>query len=63
MIELEVPGISCNHCVARVKQALQAVDPHAQVDVDLQRKTVRVSSREGRGALIAALDAAGYPVR
>ncbi|WP_241485531.1 heavy-metal-associated domain-containing protein, partial [Xanthomonas euvesicatoria] len=27
--------MTCGHCVRTVTQAIQAVDPHAQVDVDL----------------------------
>lgn len=61
MIEFSVPAMSCGHCVQAVTRALQAVDPTAQVLVDLESKRVRVDSARDAAELTRALDEAGYP--
>lgn len=52
--------MSCGACVGHISQALDGVD---QVSVDLDARRVNVGGRAGEQALIAALDAAGYPAR
>lgn len=61
MIELSVTGMTCGHCVSAVTRAVKAVDPQANVQVDLGSKRVRVDGGSSVGELIRALDAAGYP--
>ena len=61
MIELTVNDMTCGHCVNAVTQALKAVDPAAQVDIDLAAKRVRVETRQPRTAVAEALRLAGYP--
>jgi copper chaperone len=60
-VTLAVPGMSCGHCEASVKSELRKVAGVASVAVDLDSKDVVV---EGDlldiGALIAAVDEAGY---
>jgi copper ion binding protein len=62
MYELQVEGMSCNHCVNAVTKSVQAVDPAAKVDVDLAQQKVRVNSNAGIDQIAAAVDDAGYPV-
>lgn len=61
MIELKVSNMSCDHCVATVTRAVQALDPGAAVTVDLGAGRVRVGGTSSEPALIKALGAAGYP--
>lgn len=61
MLELNVTGMTCGHCVRTVTQAVKAVDPEAQVQVDLGSKRVRVEGRSSADELIRALGKAGYP--
>ena len=61
MIEFDVEGMSCNHCVDAVTRAVKALDPGAAVAVDLAGHKVRIESASPREALAAALDEAGYP--
>lgn len=63
MLEFDVVGMTCGHCVRAVTEAVEAVDPKAQVQVDLASKRVRVEGRSSADALIGALVAAGYPAR
>ena len=58
-----VPGVHCRHCEAAVKRELEAVEGVESVNVDLERKLVRVrGSRLDDTALRAAIDEAGYEV-
>lgn len=61
MIEFDVQAMSCGHCVSTVTQTIQQVDPQAKVEVDLERKKVKVESGEDRARLAHALAQAGYP--
>jgi len=60
MIELNVEGMTCNHCVKAVTRAVQSVDPGAEVDVDLEGGKVRVNGKGSADALSRAIDEAGY---
>lgn len=62
MYQLRVEGMSCGACVNGVKRAVQAVDEGAEVEVDLESKTVRVSSQASMGTVRTAIQEAGYPV-
>ena len=62
-MEFNVPAISCGHCVRAVTEAVQQVDPDAQVSVDLESKKVTVQTTREREAVAAALAEAGYPVQ
>lgn len=61
MLELNVTGMTCGHCVRAVTDAVKTLDREAEVQVDLASKRVRVEGRSSASELIAALDAAGYP--
>ncbi len=62
MIELQVEGMSCNHCVSKVTRAIRELDAHAKVDVDLKSRTVRIESVTGPAEISSALSDAGYVV-
>ncbi len=63
MIEFQVEGMSCQHCVAAVTKAVRALDADAHVQVELQNGLVRVESKETADRLAAAIDEAGYTVK
>ena len=60
MIELNVPDMSCNHCVETIRKAVAGVDEGAKCDIDLGRKSVRVDSAVPPSDFIEALEEAGY---
>ncbi|MFC0254032.1 heavy metal translocating P-type ATPase [Massilia consociata] len=62
MYELTVDGMSCGHCVGRVTKSVQGVDEAAKVNVDLPTKKVTIDSSADLDRIVAAIDAAGYPV-
>ena len=57
-----VEGMSCGHCVKAVTKAVQALDPLAQVQVDLPSQKVEVDSEQPREAIAAAIVDEGYRV-
>ena len=61
MIELRVEGMTCGHCVSAVTRAVKAVDPEADVQVDLGTGRVRVAGRGTADVLGKAITEAGYP--
>ena len=63
MIELKIEGMMCEHCVGRVKAALEAVDGVKNVEVSLKRKTATVSGSAEYAALVAAVENAGYKAK
>ena len=62
MIEFKVEGMSCQHCVAAVTQAIREQDESARVQVDLAAGRVSVESGRPAEILRAAIDEAGYTV-
>lgn len=62
-ITFSVPGMTCGHCEAAVKQEVGAVAGVTGVDVDLETKDVVVTGTAlDRDAIVAAIDEAGYDV-
>ncbi|MFG0415930.1 heavy-metal-associated domain-containing protein [Pseudomonas sp. zjy_8] len=62
MQQFKVSGMSCGHCVRTVTQAIKALDPAAQVDVDLAAGLVQVDSDVPAAQLEAAIRGEGYEV-
>ncbi len=62
MIELKVEGMTCQHCVRAVTQAIQGEDPAATVEVDLGAGTVRAETRLPRDRVAALMAEEGYRV-
>ena len=63
-LQLQVSGMTCASCVARVEKALRAVPGVAQASVNLatERATVRAAAPVAAGALAGAVHRAGYEV-
>ncbi len=61
-MQLNVQGMTCQHCVRSITKALQSRDPGARVEVDLDAGTVTVDGALARADAQAAIEAAGYTV-
>jgi copper chaperone len=57
-----VTGMSCQHCVRAVTQAVRALDPNATVRVDLDAQRVEIESSRPRTELAQAIRDEGYTV-
>jgi copper chaperone len=61
MVELNVHGMSCMHCVKAVTEALSEVPGVTAVrEVSLERGTASVEGSPDPQALVAAVTEAGY---
>jgi copper chaperone len=58
-----VPGMNCGGCLGSITRSLQTVDPQAQVQGDLETRSIKVASEKAEDLLLAALSSAGYPAR
>ena len=57
----EVHGMTCDHCVAAVRDEVSAIDGAEDVSVDLQSGRLSVSGRDvAESSVRAAVEAAGY---
>jgi copper chaperone len=61
-IALKVEGMSCGHCAKAVTTSIQAQDPDAKVEVDLENKTVKAVTDLSRIRVSMAVEAEGYTV-
>lgn len=59
-IELEITGMTCDHCVARTAKALEAVPGVESVQVTLEPGAAVVNGDAAADALVAAVKEAGY---
>lgn len=61
--QLQVKGMSCQHCVKGITQAIQSQDPQAAVSVDLTQGQVHVQSALSHSAIVQAITEEGYEVQ
>jgi copper chaperone len=62
MIQFNVEGMSCQHCVGAVTRAIHEQDAQARVEIDLAAGRVKVESNQSADVLKSAIDEAGYTV-
>ena len=60
MFSLDIPNMSCGHCVRTITETVKAADPAAIVEADLAACRVQVQTSEPREQLAARLKEAGY---
>jgi copper chaperone len=61
MVTFEVQDMTCGHCVNSITKAVRAMDPTAQVTVDLATHRVQVESTESDSSQLGdVIREAGY---
>lgn len=62
-VTLDIPGISCNHCIMTVKRETGFVEgaEFVSADVDTKKVVVKITSQEALQSLKETLAEAGYP--
>lgn len=60
--QFTVTGMTCGHCEAAVRRAIQQLDGGAQVQIDRANDLVVVDTTEPREAVAAAIREEGYAV-
>ena len=63
MYRFNVPGMTCGGCARRVSNALRLLDPAAEVITQPPSREVTVRTTANLQAVLAALEAAGYPAQ
>jgi copper chaperone len=61
-VAMKVAGMTCQHCVRAVTEAIRGLDPQAEVAVDLAAGTVAVATSLSPDQVAAAVTAEGYQV-
>lgn len=61
--QLQVKGMSCQHCVKAITKAVQIQDPEALVNVDLPTGHVTIQSALTHDAITQAITEEGYEVQ
>jgi copper chaperone len=60
MLTLDIPNMTCGHCVRAITQAVTAADPAAKVQANLPAHQVHIETTASRDAVVASLTEAGY---
>ena len=60
MQEFKVTGMTCEHCVRAVGDAVRGVDPEAAVSVDLSAGRMTVEGTAPASRIVEAVAAEGY---
>ena len=60
MTDFIVNDMTCGHCASTITRAVREVDSGATVDIDLDRKLVRIGSGKPAADLLEAIQEAGY---
>ncbi len=60
MLKLNVPNMTCGHCVGTVTKAVKSVDSNAAVTVELPSKLVTIETTADAASVSEAIEAAGY---
>jgi copper chaperone len=62
MLELEIKGMTCGHCVRAVTRAVQSLDPAATVAIDLPTGRAKIESGQSADAIASRIREEGYAV-
>ncbi len=64
-MDIQVEGMSCQHCVKSVTEAVHSVKSDASVDINLDSGLVRIENADDsqRTAIQAAIEEQGYDIK
>jgi len=62
MLSLKVSGMTCGGCIKAVTKAIQAQDPSATVQVDLDTQMVSLETSLSQAQASQLITDAGFPV-
>jgi copper chaperone len=60
--KISIEGMSCGHCVAHVKEALEGIDGVSLIEVNLEGKYATVETDVNNEILKEAIEEEGYDV-
>ncbi|WP_162530015.1 heavy-metal-associated domain-containing protein [Stappia sp. BW2] len=59
-MKFSIPDMSCGHCKAAIGKSIEQTDGAAQVEFDMENRTVTVKSTRSAQEIAGALNEAGY---
>ncbi len=62
MTTLLVKTMTCGSCARHITQAVKALDPDAQLTIDIPARKVSIDSTQPVGDLVKAIEAVDYEV-
>lgn len=62
MTTLLVKNMTCGSCARHITQAVKALDPDAQLTIDIPARKVSIDSTQSVGDLVKAIEAVDYEV-
>lgn len=62
MMTFKVPTITCEGCAETITEASKVVDSDAQVDVNIEKKEVKIESKASKESFREAIVASGHKV-
>lgn len=60
--KIQIEGMSCGHCVAHVREALEEIRGIESVEVSLEEKCATIVGNAAEDDIKEAIDEAGYDV-
>jgi copper chaperone len=60
MTEFSVEDMTCGACSSAITRAIRGVDAESKVEIDLGKRTVRITSPKSPARFMGAIRAAGY---
>ncbi len=60
MTQFSVTGMSCGHCKSSIEDAISLLDPFAEVEINLEAKTMKVTDGPADAEIVGALKEAGF---
>ena len=62
MFELNIPTMTCQHCVQTISRAVMTSAPQASLHFNLDAHSVSIQSELAEAALVRIVEDSGYPV-
>ena len=63
MLQIDVQGMTCGHCVRAIEQAIKTADTQADVQVELASGRVQVQTSLAPEAVLSLIRDEGYAAR
>lgn len=60
MLSFQIPNMNCGHCLRTITEAVQTLDPAADVQADLPAHRVEIDTTVPREQVAAKLAEAGF---